>query len=146
MGQALDLARDTPFLGKPQSYRLSAAQGGVAPFTALIGASTNAKVRLRTRGASQIVARAKGTVVGTVTIQLYPMLADALQDDTKGTRSGFRDDGTAVPAAVALVSGTEAIVKLALAGVDYVEFEIAVAAASSFDPTAAASFVDVAVN
>jgi hypothetical protein len=146
MAQAQDLARDTPFLGKPQSYRLSATQGGVAPLNAIVPASTNAKVRFRVRGASQVIARVRATIVGTVTMQLYPMLADALQDDTKGTRSGFRDDGTAVPAAVALANNTENVVRLALAGVDYVELEIAVAAASTFDPTSAGNFVDIAVN
>src|SRR5690348_6455737 len=108
MAQALDLVRDSPFLGKPASIRLGGpAPAGLAPMNAALGASATAKLRLRVRGASQVIARAKGAVTGTVTIQLYPMLADALQDDTKGTRSGFRDDGTAVPAAVALANNVE---------------------------------------
>jgi hypothetical protein len=153
MAQAQDLARDTPFLGKPAHLRLGgpAVGGGptgLAPFNAVLAAGSTNKIRLRVRGAQQVLARAKGTIVGAgaVTLQVYPMLADAQQDDTKGTRSGFRDDGTAVPAAAALANNVEAVVRLPLNGVDYVEVEIVVAAATTWDPTTAGSFLDVAVN
>jgi hypothetical protein len=150
MPQAIVLERENPFTGKPMAYRLSnpTGQGGVAPMNAITPSATAVKVRLKVSGCSQITARARGTIVGAggVTIQLYPMLADAGMDDTKGTRSGFRDDGTAVPAAVALVTVVENVVKLALAGCDYVELEIAPGAATTFDPTTANSFIDVFAN
>lgn len=98
--------------------------------TTAMGASATRKVRLYTRGLKSITFRVMGAVTGTVTLDIYPMLQNATDDDTIGTRAT-----TGRPSQVTLTNNTEGIIEYTLKGESYVEVEVATAAASDFTVT-----------
>lgn len=116
---------------------------GVAPIrlnsefgTTAMGASATRKVRLNVRGIESLALRVKGAVTGTVTLRLHPMLSDAGDDDTQGTRAT-----TGGPTDVTLSDATEALIEYTVKGEEYVEVEIETGGTGDFTLTYMDAFV-----
>lgn len=115
-------------------YRLA---GALAAAT-VVAATTSAKERLRISGAGTITIRAKlSAVTLTPELQVHPMLADATEDDTVGTRAV-----TSVPSALAFSDTTEQETDFTSQGEGFIEIEVASAAGES----ATIDYIDVYVK
>lgn len=98
---------------RPKPYRL---KGALAAGETL-GQSATKKERIKVSDLASIAARVKpSAITGTLTVELFPMLADAGDDDTTGTRAT-----TGAPTAVTTTTATEVLIEMDLRGEQYVE-------------------------
>jgi len=96
-----------------------------------LGASTTTKVRFNVMGLSNLRIRTKGTVVGTVNLGAVCVGADAKAgDDTTGTQAT-----TGNPTNAVVANNAEQILDIPLKGEEFVDVQIIVSAASSYQAT-----------
>jgi hypothetical protein len=130
MATAVKLSDEAPF---PAPRRLvGALAAGV-----VIASGANAVERIRVVGLGALRVRAKpASVTGTLTLQIYPVLSDALDTSSTGTRAT-----TNLPAAASTTSATEVSQDYVLAGEQYVDVRLSVSGGGS--DTATLAYVDL---
>lgn len=106
----------------------------------VIAASAVAKQRVYVTGMSTVTFRYKAaSKTGTITANIHPMLANAMPDESVGSRAV-----TGLPSAVVADPTTEQIISYTTKGEQYVEFELGVSAGGS--DTVTLAYVDVFVT
>lgn len=106
----------------------------------VIAASAKAKQRVYVTGMSTVTFRYKAaSVTGTCTANIHPMLADAMADESVGTRSV-----TGLPSPVTGAPTTEQVISYTTKGEQYVEFELGMSAVGG--DTVTLAYVDVFVT
>lgn len=130
MATAVKLSDEAPF---PAPRRLAGAlAAGV-----VIGSAANAFERIRVVGLGTLRVRAKPTsITGTLTLQIYPVLSDALDTSSTGTRAA-----TSLPVAATASSALEVYQDYVLAGEQYVDVKLSMSGGGADTTTLA--YVDV---
>ena len=117
----------------PAPFRLT---GALAAAT-VIAAGAVAYERVYTAGFASVTFRYKAaSITGTCTSNIHPMLSDAKDDGSAGTRSV-----TGLPTPVTTAPTTEQILTYTLKGESFVEFELSMS--STGGHTVTLSYVDV---
>lgn len=117
----------------PVPFRLT---GSLAAAT-VVATNTSPEERVYTTGFASVSFRYKAaSITGTCTANIHPMLSDAKDDGSAGTRAV-----TGLPTAVTAAPTTEQIITYTLKGEAFVEIELALSSGGS--DTMTLSYVDV---
>lgn len=130
MPNAVSLQQEGPY---PAPRRLA---GALAAGTVVVK-NTSIFQRLRVAGLGVLRVRVKpSAIVGTLTLQIYPVLSDGGDVDTTGTRAA-----TNLPTAATVTTAAEMTQDYTLAGEQYVDVVLSLSNGGS--DTATLSYVDV---
>jgi hypothetical protein len=119
--------------------RTAAGPGYVLAPATVLATNTTTKVRVQVSAwATYYVLVKLSAIVGTVTVNGYPMLADAVKDESIGTRA---PTGWGLPTSLSLTDATATLMTVTSKGEEFFEIEVVVSSGGS--DTATIAYIDV---